>query len=68
MMGNMVQVKCVMRITASFETQCMKELHPGESWWELAALNRKVMHQPEGLLSVRPEDVMILHHIMQKLR
>ena len=44
MMGTMVEVKCMMRMKASFETQCMKELYPGESWRELAALNRKVMH------------------------
>ena len=35
--------------------------YPGEPWGKLFALDGKVMHQPEGLLSVRLGDVMVLH-------
>ena len=31
-------------------------------------LYSEVVHQAEGLLSVRPEDVMILHHVTQNVR
>ena len=34
--------------------------HPGEVFWELLPFNREVVHQPEGLLSIWPGDIMVL--------
>ena len=46
----------------------VRGVYPREPWGKIPALDSKVVHQPEGLLSVRLSDVMILHHNMQNVR
>ncbi len=46
----------------------VRGVYPGVAGGKFFAIHGKVVHQPEGLLSVRLSDVMVLHHIIQNVR